>query len=241
MARSGVVLAAGLGSRLREHDDAVLKPMMAVGGVPMVFRALRQLELAGCEELVVVIGHRGDELRAAIASAAPTQAPIVFVQNPEYRLSNGVSLLCARPHLAPTFVVAMADHLIGPSVLALARTHTPAPGGATLLVDRRIAEVFDLDDATKVKSAGAQLCDIGKQLRDYDCIDVGVFVCTHGLLDALQGVRDRRGDASLSEGVAALAAIDRMAVLDIEGGFWQDVDTPEMLAHAERCLAAGMA
>ena len=61
------------------------------------------------------------------------------------------------------------------------------------------------------------------------------------MIDALQGVRERRGDASLSEGVAALAAADRMAVLDIEGGFWQDVDTPEMLAHAERCLAAGMA
>lgn len=235
-----MVLAAGLGSRLREQDDAVLKPMMQVGGTPMVFRALRQLELAGCDELVVVIGHRGDELRAAIETAAPTRTPIVFVENPEFRLANGVSLLCARPHLAPTFVVAMADHLVGPSVMALARAHTPAQTGATLLVDRRVDAVFDLDDATKVASDGTRLVAIGKQLAVYDCIDVGVFVCSHGLLDALQAVRARRGDASLSEGVAALADAGQMAVLDIGDGFWQDVDTPQMLAHAERCLADGL-
>lgn len=238
--RSGVVLAAGLGSRLRERDDGVIKPLMPVGGVPMVFRALRQLEQAGCDELVVVIGHRGAELRAAIEAAAPTTAPIVFVDNPRYQLANGVSLLTARAALAPTFVVAMADHLVGPSVMALARAHVPDPDGATLLVDRRVAEVFDLDDATKVKSEGTRLRAIGKQIADFDCIDVGVFVCSHGLLAALQGVLDRRGDASLSEGVAALASAGRMAVLDIGDGFWQDVDTPEMLAHAERCIAAGL-
>jgi 1L-myo-inositol 1-phosphate cytidylyltransferase len=241
MSRSGVVLAAGLGSRLREHDDDVIKPLALVGGVPMVFRALRQLELAGCDELVVVIGHRGDELRAAIEAGAPTRVPVVFVENPRYRLSNGVSLLSARPRLAETFVVAMADHLVGAPVMALARAHTPAPGGATLLVDRRIAACFDLDDATKVRSEGTRLVAIGKQLASFDCIDVGVFVCSHGLLDALQSVLDHRGDVSLSEGVAALAADDHMAVLEIGDGFWQDVDTPEMLAHAERCLAAGLA
>ena len=240
MKRSGVVLAAGLGSRLRERDDGVIKPLMHVGGVPMVFRALRQLEAAGCDELVVVIGHRGAELRAAIEAGAPTAAPIVFVENPRYQLANGVSLLSARPALADTFVVAMADHLVGPAVMALARTHVPEPDGATLLVDRRVGEVFDLDDATKVRSEGDRLVAIGKQLADYDCIDVGVFVCSHGLLDALQGALDRRGDVSLSEGVAALAGRGRMAVLDIGDGFWQDVDTPEMLAHAERCLAAGL-
>jgi len=238
--RTGVVLAAGLGSRLREHQDSTIKPLTAVGGLPMVFRALRQLEHAGCDELVVVIGHRGDELRAAIEAAAPTRAPIAFVENPRFQLANGVSLLSARPRLGATFVVAMADHLIGTSVMALARDHQPEAGGATLLVDRRVTEVFDLDDATKVGTNGTRLHTIGKQLSEYDCIDVGVFVCSHGLLDALQAVLDRRGDASLSEGVAALAAAGRMSVLEIGGGFWQDVDTPEMLAHAERCLAAGL-
>jgi choline kinase len=132
----------------------------------------------------------------------------------------------------------MADHVIGDEVMALAAAHEPESDGATLLVDRRIDEVFDLDDATKVRTRESRLVAIGKQLDDYDCIDIGVFVCTHGLMDALERVLQREGDASLSRGVTELAARDAMSVLDIGDGFWQDVDTPEMLAHAERRLAS---
>jgi choline kinase len=234
--RSGVVLAAGFGSRLREADDAPLKPLVEVAGEAMIFRALRGLAKAGCDELVVVVGYRGAELRAAIEAGPDVGAPVVFVDNPRFELANGVSLLSARPRLAAEFVVAMADHVVGDEVMALARAHTPAPAGATLLVDRRVTEVFDLDDATKVRTQGTRLVDIGKQIAVYDCIDIGVFVCTHGLLDALDEEHAARGDASLSQGVARLAARGSMAVLDIGDGYWQDVDTPDMLAHAQRLL-----
>jgi 1L-myo-inositol 1-phosphate cytidylyltransferase len=236
VARTGVILAAGYGSRLR--GAAEIKPLTPVAGVPLLVRALRGLEHAGCDRIAVVVGFRAESLVAAITAAAPTRAPVAFVQNDRYDLSNGVSLLAARSELAETFVVAMADHVVDDDVMALAAAHEPVPGGATLLVDPRIDEVFDLDDATKVRTEGTRLVAIGKQLDTYDCIDIGVFVCTHGLLDALQAVYDERGDASLSQGVAELARRGTMAVLPIGDGFWQDVDTPEMLAHTERLLAA---
>ncbi|RMF65721.1 MAG: nucleotidyltransferase, partial [Bacteroidetes bacterium] len=70
----------------------------------------------------------------------------------------------------------------------------------------------------------------------YNCIDTGAFVCTEGLMDALEAVYAEQGDASLSEGVARLAAEGLMYVLDIGEGFWQDVDTPAMLRYAETVL-----
>jgi 1L-myo-inositol 1-phosphate cytidylyltransferase len=236
--RRGVILAAGFGSRLRGDDDGRLKPLTAVAGIPLIFRALRSLELAGCATIVIVLGYRSDELRRAIAEGYDGRAQVDFVINERFDLANGVSLLAAREHVGDDFVVAMADHVLGDEVMVLARAHTAPANGATLLVDRRIDEVFDLDDATKVRTQGTRLVDIGKQLHTYDCIDIGVFVCTAGLLAALESVLEATGDASLSQGVAQLARTGRMTVLDVGNGFWQDVDTPDMLAHAEACLGA---
>jgi choline kinase len=109
--------------------------------------------------------------------------------------------------------------------------------GATLLVDRKIASVFDLDDATKVKTDGNHIVAIGKQLTEYDCIDTGIFVCTTGLVRAIGEVAETRGDASLSDGVQQLSQSGLMTVLDVGEETWMDVDTPEMLADAEARLA----
>jgi NDP-sugar pyrophosphorylase family protein len=63
-----------------------------------------------------------------------------------------------------------------------------------------------------------------------------VFVAGSALLAALQAVVESQGDASLTDGVRRLAALGQVYALDIGEHFWQDVDTPAMLAHAERWL-----
>jgi choline kinase len=131
----------------------------------------------------------------------------------------------------------MADHVFGDSVMALARMHSPPGNGATLLVDYKLDTIFDMDDATKVMAKEGRIDRIGKQLTSYNCVDTGLFVCTQGLMEAIDEVYQVQGDASLSDGVQALAAKGLMHVLDVEDGFWQDVDTPAMLAHANRMLS----
>jgi choline kinase len=233
-----VILAAGFGSRMTAAGHPEIKPLLEVSGEPVLFRVLRQLEVAGCARVVVVVGHRAAEIEAALDRfTAGFHLPIERVHNPDFHLKNGVSLLAAAGRLSPTFVLAMADHVVGDEVMELARDHEPTPGGATLLVDRRINSIFDLDDATKVATQDGRVLAIGKELAAFDAVDTGVFVCTHGLLEALAEVRAERGDASLSEGVERLAARGSMRAIDIGDGFWQDVDTPEMLAHAEAELA----
>jgi choline kinase len=236
--RGGVVLAAGLGTRLAKTGaEATLKPLTEVGGVPLVLRTLHSLEIAGCTSIVVVLGHCADELRGSISAGHRGEARITFVTNERYELANGVSVLCAREHVGDVFVLTMADHVLGDELMELAREHTPPPGGASLLVDYKLETIFDMDDATKVLARHGHIVDIGKQLEVFNCVDTGVFVCTPGLMDALDQVLADRGDASLSEGVSALAKAGKTRAVDIGDGFWQDVDTPAMLAHAEAILA----
>jgi choline kinase len=233
-----VILAAGFGSRLAsDGGESRPKPLIRVGGTPLILRAVRGLEIAGCAEVVVVLGFGADGIRAALEDEYVGEIPLHFVINKRFDLQNGVSVLAAAPRIDNLFVLVMADHVVSDDVMLKAGAHTPVDGGATLLVDYRVDSIFDMDDATKVLEIDGLIASIGKTIGEFNCVDTGVFVCTSGLLNALQARFDLHGDASLSDGVQKLAASGLMRVLDIEDGFWQDVDTPEMLAFAQKSIA----
>lgn len=235
--RTGVILAAGFGSRLanaREGTD--LKPLTSVAGKPLILRTLESLEKAGCDRVVIVLGYCSHTHREAIEDLYDGPLTLHFTVNDRYDLGNGISVLTAREYVRDEFILVMADHILGPTVSEKARLHLPPQAGATLLVDYKLESIFDMDDATKVREKNGRIVSIGKQIDEYNCIDTGVFVCTPGLMDALQTVYELKGDASLSDGVQFLSERGRMHTLDIGDGFWQDVDTPEMLAYAERVL-----
>jgi len=236
--RSAVVLAAGFGSRMQVDGRDTPKPLVEVADVPVMHRTIAGLLHAGIDDVVVVTGHRAVEIKASVAVAFGDDDRIRFVANDRYELANGVSVLVgARAVRESPFLVTMSDHLLSRSVFALAASHEPPADGATLLVDPAVDAVFDIDDATKVWAEGGRLVRIGKQLTEYTHIDVGVFVCTHGLTVALEEVLNRAGDVSLSAGVAALASTGRMEVLSIDDGLWQDVDDPAMLSEAHALVS----
>ncbi len=208
------------------------KPLVPLGGQALIDHALGTAARASCRRAVVVLGHEAERVHAHLRSRS-VPPEVICVDNPEYHLGNGISLLAARPELTEgAFLILMSDHIVAPAIAELAAAAEPVDGGAVLLVDRNIGGVFDLDDATKVVAPGGRMARIGKTLESYDAVDVGVFIATIGLLNALDAVRAQTGDATLSAGVQRLADDGLMHTLDIGDAFWQDVDTPEMLERA---------
>lgn len=236
--RTGVILAAGFGSRLAgTHDATDLKPLTPVAGTPLLIRTLNSLERAGCTRAVIVVGHGMETVEGGIRDRYDGPLSLTFAVNEHYDLQNGVSVLAAEPHLnGEPFLLTMADHVLGETLMDRARGHEPPPDGATLLVDYKLDAIFDMDDATKVRVVDDQPQAIGKRLDDYNCVDTGVFVATEGLMEALSAVYAAEGDVALSDGIQRLMMEGRMQTVDIGNGFWQDVDTPEMLNHAEKML-----
>jgi len=236
--RTGVILAAGFGSRLAgTHDATDLKPLTPVAGTPLLIRTLNSLETAGCTRAVIVVGYGMDTVQAEVQDRYDGPLSLTFAVNEHYDRQNGVSVLAAEPYVdRGPFLLTMADHVLGDTLMEKARRHQPPEHGATLLVDYKLDTIFDMDDATKVRVENGRPRAIGKQLDDYNCVDTGVFVATDGLMEALSAVYAAKGDAALSDGIQRLMGEGRMETLDIGPGFWQDVDTPEMLAHAEKKL-----
>lgn len=235
--KTGLILAAGFGSRLEGVSALTeFKPLTPVAGKPLLFRTIESLEKAGCSKIVIVLGHGHKEIEEAISRLYQGETPLAFVFNEQFNLSNGVSVLAAEDQLSDVFIMTMADHILGDKLMEIAKSHTPKVDSAALLVDYKIDTIFDMDDATKVFSENGKIKSIGKQIDDFNCIDTGVFVCTHGLLKSLRSHYNKNGDTSISEGVQDLAEEGMMFTVDVEDGFWQDVDTPEMLHYAEQEL-----
>jgi 1L-myo-inositol 1-phosphate cytidylyltransferase len=241
MITEALVLAAGTGSRLRAGKADPPKPLQPVAGRPMLARTLLALRAAGVRRVVVVVGFQGDRIRDYLGrdpSLAAAGLELVVVDNPDYLCANGVSVLAARAALAGPFLLSMSDHVYDPSIPRLAAAADLAAADLYLCVDRRLEEVYDPDDATKVVTSAGRILDIGKTLSCYDAVDTGVFACSSALFSELARARAEHGDCSLSDGVRGLAAAGRARVLDIGDAFWQDVDTPGARDRAERILAA---
>lgn len=231
-----IILAAGRGSRL-SRGDLLPKPLRPVAGVPLLVRILRTLASVGIREAVVVVGFEGEQIREAL-STHPLLGDLTihFVENNDWDRSNGLSVVAAERFIDRECLLTMADHLIAPELVSrLLRAELPH-GACALGVDYDIERCFDLDDATKVRVEGGRIAAIGKELDGYNAIDTGIFRVGPVLPATLRAIAETRGDASLSEGVRALAADGRFVTADVGDARWIDVDTPEAHARAESLL-----
>lgn len=235
--REAVVLAAGNGSRLAS-SATLPKPMFPVGGRPLLIHVIDGLQAAGIERIHIVVGYGREAIRACAGIERPG-VDVRWVENRRHDEPNGISLLCTRTSVSGAFLLAMGDHLFDQDTVRRFAGEPPPDGGGVLAVDRRLAEVFDPDDATRVRVEGPLVLAISKGLAEFNAFDTGMFLLTPAVFDALDESVDM-GDASISGGIRRLAERGRMQAWDLAPGRWIDVDTPVAAAEAERLVALGV-
>jgi 1L-myo-inositol 1-phosphate cytidylyltransferase len=233
-APTAVILAAGAGSRLRGTDEtAPPKPLTPVLGKSLIERTIRTFRSVGVRDVVVIVGHEREHLAWALpAIAQATGVRVTPVENHRWELGNSTSVLAAAEHVSDRFFLAMSDHLFTSGFLSrLLDADEGLP--LSLVVDYNWASIPDLDEATKVRLWDNRIADIGKDLRIFDAVDTGVFLCRPRLFSAVRRAQFA-GDYSLSGAVRVLAGEGGAMTVPSGNLFWQDVDTPEDLALAER-------
>jgi choline kinase len=227
-----LVLAAGNGLRLKPLSSRIPKPLVRVGGKPLLEHVILSAEEAGINTFLIVVGDRAELVRRHFATKSCPRRTLRWVENPEYEKENGVSALQARNLLREPFLLLMGDHLFEPRTGKALLKQPLQEGEVVLAVDRKLDRIFDLEDATKVRLQEDLVTDIGKEIAPYDAVDAGMFLCSHGLFEALQtSLKD--GNCSLSDGMRHLACHRRLRAFDIGNALLQDVDTPQAVAYAE--------
>ncbi len=233
-----LIVAAGQGTRLREKGE--LKPLIPIKGVPLIERVIANARAGGVEDFFVVTGYHSDELQARLGElSARTDTHITRIYNRAWDRANGVSVLAAKQYIDEPFLLTMCDHLVDPEIFSALIARPVEPDTVTLAVDFNIDNPLnDPEDVTRVKCEGARLKHIGKVIRDFNCFDTGVFLCTPVMFDALIESQ-ARGDDSISGAMNVLAEWGKALVFDIGDRVWVDVDDPVAFAKAEVLLEEG--
>lgn len=86
MKEIAILMAAGLGSRMRPLTDAIAKPLVRVDGVPLIETVIAALERRGVAEIYVVTGYKADQF-VAITEKHPN---VRLVHNAEYATKNNI-------------------------------------------------------------------------------------------------------------------------------------------------------
>lgn len=107
-----VILAAGMGKRLKKLTQNNTKCMVKVNGVTMIDRMLHQLEKRDLSKIVIVVGYRGEKLIRYIDTLG-IGTPVVFIKNPIYDKTNNIySLSLAKGYLCQEDTLLLESDLI---------------------------------------------------------------------------------------------------------------------------------
>lgn len=107
-----IILAAGMGKRLKDLTKDNTKCMVEVNGVSLIERLLNQLEPYNLSKIVIVVGYKGDKLQEYITGLG-IKTPIVFVNNSIYDKTNNIySLYLARLYLCEEDTLLFESDLI---------------------------------------------------------------------------------------------------------------------------------
>lgn len=107
-----IILAAGMGKRLKELTQDRTKCMVQVNGVALIDRMLHQIESRHLSRIVIVVGYEGEKLMEYIDTLG-IRTPIVYVQNPIYDKTNNIySLALAKDYLCQDDTLLFESDLI---------------------------------------------------------------------------------------------------------------------------------
>jgi len=229
-----VLLAGGLGTRMREETEYRPKPMVEIGGKPILWHIMRNLANAGVTDFVIASGYKSEVIDEYFANhpywanlASPREQAVMFAGKGEqegWRVTvaftgdvTGTGGRVARVADlvdGQRFLVTYGDGLADVDVRRLLEFHDSSGSRATLTAVQPTSRfgLMDIDDAGRVTH-------FREKPKMKDWVSIGYFVFEPEVLEYLSD------DCGLEEdGLTRLAADSQLSAYRHEG-FWQPMDT----------------
>ncbi|WGR93345.1 phosphocholine cytidylyltransferase family protein [Bradyrhizobium sp. ISRA443] len=246
--KNAVILAAGVGSRLRPLTDLRPKPLVEVNGTPILYNALRHLETVGVQEVTIVVGYRKEAIQYACGTRFG-ELKIAYVESSVFdRTGSAYSLWLARDALlrgdiylleGDVFFEEDALHYLARSpaadVAAVAPFQPTMQGSAVLLSECRFISCF------RMKQSGADLSIGGPMLfKTLNLLRLsGSTLCTT-IVPSLNEIIASGATGAYTEELLSYLVEHRglqLAAIRCDGLRWYEIDNADDLRIASNLFA----
>jgi MurNAc alpha-1-phosphate uridylyltransferase len=234
MPNRAIVLAAGLGTRMRPYNGHIPKPLVEIGGKSLIDYSLDRLADAGVQRVVVNVHHLADALERHLASRQRPQ--IVISDERAALLGTGGGIAKALPQLgAEPFFLVNSDTVwldgVKPNFTRLAEAFDPQAMDALLLL------APTTDSIGYVGRGDFTMLPDGRLRRRGENEVVPFVYAGAAVLSPALFADAPTGAFPLTRLFDRAGAKDRLFGLRLEG-VWMHVGSPEAVAAAEAALAA---
>ncbi|MCS6304203.1 MAG: nucleotidyltransferase family protein [Nitrospira sp.] len=233
-----MILAAGLGTRLRPLTNTIPKPLLPVGGAPLIVWNLLLLKRHGFRQVVINLHHLGPLIEQALGTGSKFGIRIIYSHEPVI-LGTGGGIKQAEPHFSGEPVLILnGDTLVELDLEALCDFHRVRNAAATLVLRE------DPDAArwglVEVGDKGQILRITGKGLVGSVSATSRMFAGIHILHPRLLREVPKGTPSSIIDPyVRAIERGEPVHGYDLKG-YWSDIGTTERYAQAERDVRAGL-
>ncbi len=236
-----MVLAAGLGTRLRPFTNDTPKALIEVDGVPILERIIRYLTAAGADRVIVNTHHHSHQIEHYVADRKDREVEILLSAEPDRPLGTGGGLLNAASFFRrdEPFVLYNGDIITDLDLVAMNRAHQADDRLATLAVNRRETSrclLFDDEGlygwanlSTGESETSRPTCGENRSIPF-----AGVHVLSPRIFDLIS----ERGAFSIIPVYLRLAQAGyRILPHDVSAALWLEIGNPERLETARRVLS----
>jgi NDP-sugar pyrophosphorylase family protein len=234
-----LVLAAGMGSRIRSVAGDLPKPLMPFGDATILVHNLRWLAAGGIRQVWINLHFAADAIRAAIGDGADLGLTVTYVFEPEL-LGTAGALANIAPVFDQTMLVVYGDNIVRCDLDALAARHDAARAEATVALfdQRRHPHTGIAGGRVELGADGAVNAFVEGAASASTLVNAGVYAVEPSLLDLIPpGMSVDFGRDVFPAMLAADRSLQGFVIDD--GGFCLGLDTPESHTAGQRLLAEG--
>lgn len=250
-----IILCGGMGTRLREHSETRPKPMVEVGGRPILWHIMKIYASHGITDFVLALGYKGDVIRdyflqyelkardvtVTLGAAGSIEIHtdhqeagwrVTLAETGERSQTGSRAFQASRYVPGETFALTYGDGVSDVNLTEALKFHRSHGGLATITGVRPPGRFGELRSREGVVTAFAEKPQVTEGV-----INGGFFFFEPGFLKYL------RADASCvleSDAIEAAVADGQVHVYEHEG-FWQCMDTPRDWETLERQWTSGHA